>query len=113
MPAIAISPWFQRSRGRHLEPVELPEVVRVSEVAELLRVSNSTVYGLCDRGELPHLRVSAALRIHRDSVRTSSGGAGEQLLWKRGRFGFVSSPSRHHVEAHRTPAARATATARS
>jgi excisionase family DNA binding protein len=35
----------------------------VREAAERLAVSTFTVYGLCDRGELPHVRVSNAIRI--------------------------------------------------
>jgi len=30
--------------------------------------TSSTVYGLCDRGELRHLKVSGAIRIYRDSL---------------------------------------------
>jgi len=40
--------------GRLLTPVE---------VAERLGVCRDTVYRLCDRGELPHVRISNAIRI--------------------------------------------------
>jgi excisionase family DNA binding protein len=33
------------------------------EVAARLRVSTATVYKLCKRGELPHVRVSNAVRV--------------------------------------------------
>ena len=35
----------------------------VAEVAKHLGVSRSTVYGLCERGELQHMRVSNAIRV--------------------------------------------------
>ncbi|WP_224249458.1 helix-turn-helix domain-containing protein [Hyalangium gracile] len=38
-------------------------LLTVREVAERLGVSTATVYGLCERGELPHVRVSNAIRI--------------------------------------------------
>jgi len=36
----------------------------VRQVAERLGVSAATVYKLADRGELPHVRVSNAVRVH-------------------------------------------------
>jgi excisionase family DNA binding protein len=35
----------------------------VREAAAVLRVYTATVYKLCERGELPHLRVSNAIRV--------------------------------------------------
>ncbi len=35
----------------------------VRAAAERLAVSTATVYALCDRGELPHVRISNAIRI--------------------------------------------------
>ena len=35
----------------------------VSQVAERLGVCRSTVYQLCERGEIPHVRVSNAIRV--------------------------------------------------
>jgi excisionase family DNA binding protein len=61
-------PVASRVARQHLDPVELPEVLLVSEVAELLRVHPSTVYALCDRGELPFVRVSGAIRIQPDDL---------------------------------------------
>jgi excisionase family DNA binding protein len=39
-------------------------LLTVSEVAARLAVCCATVYALCDRGELRHIRVSSAIRIH-------------------------------------------------
>ena len=38
-------------------------LLTVREVAERLAVSTATVYSLCERGELPHVRISNAIRI--------------------------------------------------
>jgi excisionase family DNA binding protein len=38
-------------------------LLRVAEVAEHLGVSNATVYGLCERGELPYVWVVTSMRI--------------------------------------------------
>jgi len=38
-------------------------LLRVGEVAELLGVSTATVYALCKRGALRHVRVANAIRV--------------------------------------------------
>jgi excisionase family DNA binding protein len=38
-------------------------LLKVAEVAEHLGVSNATVYGRCERGELPHVWIVNAIRI--------------------------------------------------
>jgi integrase len=38
-------------------------LLTVREVAERLGVCTATIYGLCERGDLPHVRVSNAIRI--------------------------------------------------
>jgi excisionase family DNA binding protein len=40
-----------------------PRLLSVREAAEALSVSPATVYLLCKRGEIPHVRVSNAIRI--------------------------------------------------
>jgi excisionase family DNA binding protein len=42
----------------------------VREVAALLGVCTATVYALCERGELLHVRVSNAIRITRRDLDT-------------------------------------------
>jgi excisionase family DNA binding protein len=39
------------------------DLLSVREIAARLGVSTATVYKLCDRGELPHVRVSNSIRI--------------------------------------------------
>ena len=41
----------------------LPALLSVREAAERLRVSSATVYALCERGELRHVRVSNAIQL--------------------------------------------------
>jgi excisionase family DNA binding protein len=38
-------------------------LLKIAEVAEHLGVSNATVYGLCERGELPYVWVVTSMRI--------------------------------------------------
>ena len=44
-------------------PGGAPRLLTVREVAAQLGVSTSTVYALCDRGELVHVRVLNAIRV--------------------------------------------------
>jgi excisionase family DNA binding protein len=43
-------------------------LLKIAEVAEHLGVSNATVYGLCERGELPYVWVVTAIRIRPDDL---------------------------------------------
>jgi excisionase family DNA binding protein len=38
-------------------------LLKIAELAEHLGVSNATVYGLCERGELPYVWVVTSIRI--------------------------------------------------
>jgi excisionase family DNA binding protein len=44
----------------------------VREAAAVLRVCTANVYKLCERGELPHLRVSNAIRVLASDLATTS-----------------------------------------
>ncbi|HLF41152.1 MAG TPA: helix-turn-helix domain-containing protein [Acidimicrobiia bacterium] len=46
----------------------------VREVAELMRVSNMTVYRLIKAGDLPAIRVGKNFRIRRSDVESYLGG---------------------------------------
>jgi len=60
------------------------DFLTVSEVAELLRVSDETVYRLCRRGELKASRAGIQWRIKRTSVDEylSRGQEGYQVSMK-------------------------------
>jgi excisionase family DNA binding protein len=49
-------------------------LLMVREVAELMRVSNMTVYRLIKAGDLPALRVGKNFRIRRSDVEAYLGG---------------------------------------
>ena len=51
-----------------------PALLTVREVARRLRVRPVTVYRLCDRGELPHVRVSNAIRVRAEDLEAYLGG---------------------------------------
>ena len=54
------------SAGRLRAVDGLPEkLLTVREVAETLSVCRATVYALCERGELPHVRIANAVRVSR------------------------------------------------
>lgn len=45
--------------------VVLPEkLLTVREVAAQLRVCRATVYKMAERGDLPHVRMAGAVRVH-------------------------------------------------
>lgn len=43
-------------------------VLTVVECDKVLKVSTATVYGLIERGQLEHFRVSNAIRVRRDAL---------------------------------------------
>ena len=47
---------------------DFPAVLRVAEVAEVLRCDPSTVYAMVRRDELPSIRVGRNLRFSRDQL---------------------------------------------
>jgi len=52
-----------------LLPAQLEaQLLTVREVAKKLRICTATVYKLCDRGELRHVRVLQAIRIERGDL---------------------------------------------
>jgi excisionase family DNA binding protein len=51
---------FGEQRGAHSD---VDYLLTVREVARCLNVSTATVYALCGRGELAHVRISNAIRI--------------------------------------------------
>jgi excisionase family DNA binding protein len=44
------------------------ELLRVAEVARLLRLCRATIYRLVERGELPALRIGNSIRFHPEDV---------------------------------------------
>ena len=52
-----VSPTLRAIYGR------ATDLITVREAASRLSVSTAMVYKLCDRGELPHIRISNAIRI--------------------------------------------------
>ncbi|AFV10502.1 excisionase-like protein [Thermacetogenium phaeum DSM 12270] len=60
-------------RGTLNQP-EYPEIMNVSEVAELLRVSNQTVYNLVKSGRLPATKVGREWRFSREKILQVLGG---------------------------------------
>jgi excisionase family DNA binding protein len=58
-------------------------MLRVREVAELLRVSTATVYALLKRGELEPVWIGASIRVSAEAVEAlvARGGAGGRQSW--------------------------------
>jgi len=53
----------QEFRGRRRAHSDVERLLTVEEVAQCLSVSTATVYRLCERHELAHVRISNAIRI--------------------------------------------------
>jgi excisionase family DNA binding protein len=54
---------LQGFADRPAVPHAVERWLTVGEVAERLRVSSATVYAMCKRGQLRHVRVANAVRI--------------------------------------------------
>jgi excisionase family DNA binding protein len=63
------APVLQRSSERILVPSEVERWFKVADVADRLGVSTATVYALCKRGGLAHIRVANAIRIGEKAIR--------------------------------------------
>jgi excisionase family DNA binding protein len=57
-----------------MEAPSLSVLLTVGEVAERLKLSRATVYGLVKRGELPSIRVSNSIRVRSDAVEALASG---------------------------------------
>jgi len=56
--------WVQRLSSKYQPRSRpTPALLSVRQVAQFLGVSTAIVYRLCERGELPHLRVSHTIRV--------------------------------------------------
>ncbi|HKY34462.1 MAG TPA: helix-turn-helix domain-containing protein [Polyangiaceae bacterium] len=64
---------LQAATGRPLVPRAVERWLTVGEVAERLRVSTATVYTLCKRGQLRHVRVANAIRVPEAALTTFLG----------------------------------------
>jgi len=52
-----------------MTPIDLPVILTVDELADLLRVNRKTVYEAVRRREIPGVRrIGTTLRVHRDTV---------------------------------------------
>lgn len=70
-PATMTRPSDPELTGTATDPDDvhdLPMVLRVSEVAEVLRVDPDTVYSMVHRGELPVIRVGRVFRFSREQL---------------------------------------------
>jgi excisionase family DNA binding protein len=67
-----------------------PDLLTVTEVARLLRVSKMTIYRLIEDGQLPALRIGRSFRIHHGTVTQfmtitdHNAGAGGPAARRRG-----------------------------
>ncbi len=47
---------------------DYPDILTISQVAQLLAVSNNTIYKLVHSGELKHRRIRRAIRIRKSDL---------------------------------------------
>jgi len=70
--------WASRPKKPPQGIREPDELLRLSEVAKLLRISRATAYRLCSSGQLRHVRIVNSIRIARADLerllRSSKGG---------------------------------------
>jgi excisionase family DNA binding protein len=90
---------------------EAPDVLKVREAAELLRVGKDAIYELCARGDLYAARIGGSLRIPKTAVRALLEGPArtpqkqddpDQLHPVE----VALRPRHHRGHAQTTPAAR-------
>ncbi len=51
-----------------INPQEKVPLLKANEVAEILNISRSLVYQLIHTGEIPHIRINQAVRVHQDDL---------------------------------------------
>ncbi|WP_242847461.1 helix-turn-helix domain-containing protein [Syntrophomonas zehnderi] len=67
--------WLQRGKETKLpQKVEstwsnIPEVLQVNELAEVLNVSRWTAYELCRRSDFPAVRIGRRILVRKDQLR--------------------------------------------
>jgi excisionase family DNA binding protein len=67
MSQLKTTPPSDAAIAAHTRP--LPDILKVAEVASLLRVNRKTLYEAVQRDEIPGaFRVGRCLRFHRDAV---------------------------------------------
>jgi excisionase family DNA binding protein len=62
-----------------IQKVEIPELLTVKEVAQLLRCSLARVYTMVENGDLPHIRFGQrGIRFRADQIQSVLGGAKDE-----------------------------------
>lgn len=83
---------------------ELPEIMNVEEVADLLRVSSQTVYNLVKQGKLPATKIGREWRFSRDAVVGIMNGASTETpgirIAARLDTGEMSDGDRRVIQRH-------------
>jgi len=52
-----------------INPQERVPLLKAAEVAKILNISRSLVYRLIHTGEIPHIRINQAIRVHQDDLK--------------------------------------------